>query len=495
MKKAILLKLLIILSFQYFCFQVKFCLANGHPNFNSYKVDTKTQEIKSQKAVFNSKLAPSNEKTSVKKVLFRRTEIAKVALDGAYMLDAITELIEEASSKVRNLVLFPSTKNVRVEEERLSSIDKPPEPKWKTDVKNFDFLVNVIIIYKERQKYNIGDPLSIDVKETWSVEKVSDQSSKKEWNLTHSIWVSENIFGKNAAKPFARRKILSIIGIRAPVFTEIMQFIDTMPFSAEKAAVDFYIQMLKNKDGATRKIAAANLGNLKPHSNKAIPNLIRVLTDSKADVRAAAAGSLGEIGPEAKPSIDSLMKLFKDPSSKVRIRSAEAVSKLGEYEAAIPVLMEFLKEGAKPWDVEAAVSVLGDIGPPASIAVPALSEIAGKRGSSAYKAIQTLGKIGQAAKKSVPVLLKSLEARGDGARRFYAAEALTRIDLEAAKAGLSIFINYAKKKSYFSKRAIVSLGRIGPEAAEALPTLVECLDNPDEEIRIAAKEAMQKIKR
>lgn len=97
-------------------------------------------------------------------------------------------------------------------------------------------------------------------------------------------------------------------------------------------------------------------------TNQAIPSLIRVLADSNPGVREATAWSLGRIGPEARPSIDSLIKLLKHSSNKVRIRSAEALIKLGECEAAIPVLMEFLKEGNNSWDVEDAVSVLGDIG-------------------------------------------------------------------------------------------------------------------------------------
>jgi HEAT repeat protein len=183
-----------------------------------------------------------------------------------------------------------------------------------------------------------------------------------------------------------------------------------------------------------------------------------------------------------------------------------AAQLLGEIgppaEAAVPALVEALQE--KDPDVRAmaaearadirirAAEALGRIGPAAAAAVPALGEalvqdevVQGQEGSLQWEAAWALGQIGAPA---VPTLVEVLQ---DGRARQLrlAAMAVGQIGPAAARA-VSALVWVLRREDWDVEgeeewrgrvHAAEALGQIGPAAASAVPALAEVVQDEDGE--------------
>ena len=91
-------------------------------------------------------------------------------------------------------------------------------------------------------------------------------------------------------------------------------------------------------------------------------------------------------------------------------------------------------------------------------------------------------------------LIEHLKYKDDSVR-WYAAEALGRIGPDA-KESVPALIDALKKDKddYVRGAADEVLGRIGPDAKKAVPALIGALKDKDDEVRGAADEALGKIR-
>jgi HEAT repeat protein len=127
---------------------------------------------------------------------------------------------------------------------------------------------------------------------------------------------------------------------------------------------------------ATEEVRSAGLHALTllgPRARTEIPALLASLRDELADVRMAAARSLGESGPDARDAIPALIPLTQyDTDPRVRAEAAAALWRIDRRPTRIlPSLIAVLGE---PDEVArwVAADCLGEIGPDAGSAVPAL---------------------------------------------------------------------------------------------------------------------------
>ena len=193
-------------------------------------------------------------------------------------------------------------------------------------------------------------------------------------------------------------------------------------------------------------------------------------------MRRNAADALGSIGTEAKAAVPDLVNALKnDKDAFVRSSAASALGRLGtEAKAAVPDLVNSLKD--KDGDVRSrAAGALGNIGTEAKAAVPDLvnalknDERASVRGSAA----DALGSIGTEAKAAVPDLVNSLKDDENASVRGSAAYALRRIalrlqenantlspkELDKAISGLEAALNILEEpKAEFSTDNITFMG-------------------------------------
>jgi len=113
----------------------------------------------------------------------------------------------------------------------------------------------------------------------------------------------------------------------------------------------------------------------------AVPFLLEKINMSDPKMRSQAVRALGELGTEAKDALPSLMKALGDKSLRditgVALKNivAAITSKNVEVgEAGLAAFIECLKDPNDDWTRELAAKTLGDIGPGAKVAIPALAE-------------------------------------------------------------------------------------------------------------------------
>jgi len=221
---------------------------------------------------------------------------------------------------------------------------------------------------------------------------------------------------------------------------------------------------------------------------KAIPNLLNALQDKNWFVRKKAAMALGELGPEAEEAIPALIRALDDTHYEVRRESANAMEKIGSSSnELIPVFILTNKLESKGWsEALQAAKEIGDIGPTAKDAIPALVMILNNEHDSwsvhyhltQTEAARTVAKIGPpAAADAIPALINCLDHLKPGVREA-AVIALRDTGPEVKMAVPTIADLVAKDKvAVVRMEAAKTLGVIGPEASFALPTLVTALNN------------------
>jgi HEAT repeat protein len=290
----------------------------------------------------------------------------------------------------------------------------------------------------------------------------------------------------------------------------------------------------KDKDPAVREAFRRSAASIHPPAVSAaiIPTLIAALRSPDGQVRDMACRVLMTFGPEAREAIPALIAMAREEWSDSAVvdrqilaldRSAiQALPKIAlETESAgqvIAVLSELIKE-TSPNRSAAAVAALGEIGPAAESAVPALIRaLSGKRlpsdpvmealvriaagPTSARKVIaglggavrtgrpeiqsataNVLGDFGPAAESAVPDLIFAIEEAAREKRynvTWRASVALGRIAPRTKSAGEAIaalerLLRIRPAEANFQIAAADALAGFGPAAESAVPGLIQVL--------------------
>ena len=178
-----------------------------------------------------------------------------------------------------------------------------------------------------------------------------------------------------------------------------------------------------------------------------IPGLVKAMDSPNFLVRETAAQILVEQGLAAKQSLPALIvRLDKD--DQIIADVVQRISQL-DVEYAVPLLVNCLDNG-NGLARNHAIEILGELGPPATNAIPALLRTLGKNSpKTQILAALSLAKINNRIADPVPVLINLL-TNGDAA---------------------------------FRTGAICALGEFGPLAGPAVPILIPLLKDHDQEVR------------
>lgn len=255
----------------------------------------------------------------------------------------------------------------------------------------------------------------------------------------------------------------------------------------------------------------------------AVPVLITGLVDKDWCVRHYSAVAIGNIGGEARQAEPYLISALEDSAFEVRLSAAEALAKVGRIDIGVPFLVRQLRSEHVSERYFAAQG-LGNIGPDAKDAVPALARAleadASVRCPAAialgqirlavgnvvqllgqalqdedrnvrWAAAGALGNIGAQAKEAIPLLRQALDDRDEGVRQT-AAEALVKLGVPGR--AVPVLIASLEDKHWCNRRwAAKILGDVGPPAKAAIPALRKALKDEHAEVREAATEALKKI--
>jgi HEAT repeat protein len=142
------------------------------------------------------------------------------------------------------------------------------------------------------------------------------------------------------------------------------------------ALIDALMEETRENDPHIRLIAASALGRMGPRAKRARPIALPILIQALDNPRTknSAAYVLGDIGPEAQEAIPKLRRMAIEDSEFCRINAARALWKIGDTDFVITTLIDLLKFSEAYGRCQAA-KLLGEIGPPAELAIPDLEEI------------------------------------------------------------------------------------------------------------------------
>jgi HEAT repeat protein len=323
-----------------------------------------------------------------------------------------------------------------------------------------------------------------------------------------------------------------------------------------RAAVPTLLDALKDPSGEIRQRAAWALGRMDSATKEIVPALLTALNDKEA--RADALAALQTIDPSARAAVPPLLKASQSSDSDERywcLRALRQILPHGQVQAwsllidlahsrteqpeltiSIAALARRAPgevaaaciDGLRQADAKvrrAAVSVLFEMGPSATCAVPALAAALGDKDRAVRRSIALvlmqldppglpvevlksslkdeevevricaamfLRRLGrEEARDAVPGLVKALKD-DDLIVRGHAAFALAAIGRPAVPA----LVDALKNQDQNVRRlAIFALGKIGPEATAARSSLTLLLKDPDREIRFTSGNALKKIGR
>ena len=241
-------------------------------------------------------------------------------------------------------------------------------------------------------------------------------------------------------------------------------------------------EMLPQPQAPFEEVAGVNA--LRAIGPDVIPTLARALKDKDTKVKATccwALSSFAQNGSDTSMALPALVECLKDKDALVRQQAAGAIGNMGTVDdSAIQGLIELLSDndrGEEPGSyvyVRAwAATALGQIGPPAKAASPALKKLLNETANY----------------EKLPLT----QSQGELYARQATATALWRIEHDATT--VPVLIDFLMKGDEEIKPIVMrNLGAMGAIAKESLPALYEQATNSNPFVKSAAQNAIKKIR-
>ena len=274
-----------------------------------------------------------------------------------------------------------------------------------------------------------------------------------------------------ARMPSAQPQLTKALASAHPVIRG--RIIEVFGISKDKALIPVLLDALKSEYFTVRSkalLALAAIGD-----DRTVPDLLPLLKDPEDEVRIAACAAIGKFRDPS--TFDEITNVLLD-DLKIEVRQAAAKA-LGEtkHPAAIPFLMEALRDSFWWYEKEQAVSVLltaiENMGE--AVVEPLIDALADKEGTVRKFAAMILSKLGDIrAIEELGMALYDLHHEVGEA----AAEALTKFGSQA----VDILIeSLSHPEAAIREHAVVALGKI--QDVRVVPVLIEMLRDPDRDVQ------------
>lgn len=196
----------------------------------------------------------------------------------------------------------------------------------------------------------------------------------------------------------------------------------------------------------------------------------------------------------AGASVDVLIAILEDSkaAAELRWKAAELLGKIGPpAKPAFPMLLASLSD-SDPHVRNVAAAAIPEVDTPAASAVPALQKLLGSDAGRA--AARALSKYKGDASPAIGELVKMLGNKElDTETRWNAARTLGKIG-PPAKLAIPTLVDHLHDEAWtIREHAAEALGDIGPDAKDAVSALMEVLDDPETKVRRDAARSLGQI--
>jgi HEAT repeat protein len=266
-----------------------------------------------------------------------------------------------------------------------------------------------------------------------------------------------------------------------------------------------------------QRLVSGTLRNLEGFSEalvamgpEVVPALVPLLADSDDLVRMVALGIISNLGSRARAHVSLVRGILHKSKGPSRSDAARVLARIAPDD---PATVETLVDAVKYDGCRGAIEALGQLGPRARAAVPALKALLGAEGSDDWETLRALKEIGLSwtevpdriraidpdrigslwlrtdgqGEPTLCGLIERLETAGEVTRRLEYAEQLCRFDPEFAKYAMPVVIEFLERhpevrsERYYASLIETSLRvleQAGPAAADVLPILVKRRSDP-----------------
>ncbi len=261
-----------------------------------------------------------------------------------------------------------------------------------------------------------------------------------------------------------------------------------------RRATKILAESLRSKNPRVRMAAVRGLASLRPGPKIAMPAIREALLGADKETLSAALDALASLG---ESSVPNLARVLQDKT--LRRKAAMILARMGpKAKMAVPALLASLGD-EDPKTRREILFALGSIGPAASGAVPALMQSLDDEDMNVrYSAAFALGRIGPAAAAAEPVLGENLDSP-DKFLALVSAWALAHIaphgDRTLSKAMPLLVEGLGNSAASVRIEAAAALGVLGPKAKAAVVPLRKLLAAGNEQVKAAAKKALEAIEK
>ena len=270
------------------------------------------------------------------------------------------------------------------------------------------------------------------------------------------------------------------------------------------AALPHLAAGLSDPELAVRKQAVTSLGHVQAKPADVLPLLEKVLQDPNDELRAAAAAALEPIGA---PAVELLIQTFRDKSDKVWKRALQALIKMpGDNRILLPIMTHALRDPDPSVRTGAAYAMERFEG---DAVKPLIALLKSKQEEGVHWAVvDVIDTIGDPARSAFPDLIEPALTHPSAKVRYGALMAMLKMHgLERYRKGMTLeryqerfdiviphlIRSLSNNEVEWRWQAAVILGVIGPRAKDALPALKQALEDSNQRVRDAAREALARV--
>lgn len=218
------------------------------------------------------------------------------------------------------------------------------------------------------------------------------------------------------------------------------------------------IKHLDHPDATIRRKAIVSLKESGPEAAIAIPGLLKSLKDSDEVTSSLALQTLDKI-PPTKAMVGKLAESLKDENAQVRIYASTALAKLGADAAPAASSLILAIKDSNARVRQQSVRALALAWPTGDSVIPLLDALEDSDADVVVAVQDTLGKVPSIKLDDVAILNQRLKSTGKLMRRYSA----------------------------------LMVGKLGSQAKETLPALIDALKDEDVDLRACAAEAIYRI--